>query len=507
MKQTLSNYIWSMISIIIIFIMIIVSTPFAKYVSDGIVNSVDAFYTAVLFRLNDGYKEVIQNKDWDYKIVGVTTPLNSSCTTVTYNEYLDMQNIPHENENDNNPDNTDNTEKYAIAISLTKYTGKSHRVIVPNLYEDNGKVFVVTSVGIPTEENKTELDHHDDNEPRANILGDNTGKIASVIVSQGVDINPYAFHNCNSLNTLILTNTNLISNYAFSSCSKLVNVSLGDNTSIVGDYAFANCENLKELDFGEKLTGIGKSAFYNCVSLESVRFSSSLSSIDDSAFIGCTALSKANFENTNITYIGNSAFKNCTSLEGSLRLPSTLTVIEKEAFYNCKGLNGTLYLPDNIDYIYDSAFENCSFIKTDFTNLKSLSVIGKSAFKNCKNMSFALVAPASLMYIGEEAFSGCYKCSDVILNEGLIGAGNNAFSGITKKTRSPLIIPSTCQYLSGKLKYQDDANKTPIFTPPSVNYFKINGVSQFIIANGNTSFKVENNTLYTVDGRIVSAYT
>ncbi len=64
-----------------------------------------------------------------------------------------------------------------------------------------------------------------------------------------------------------------ISDYAFSGCSSLTNVTIPDSVTIIGDYAFQGCSSLTSVTIPNSVTNIGESAFEDCDKLTDVYLS------------------------------------------------------------------------------------------------------------------------------------------------------------------------------------------------------------------------------------------
>jgi putative transposon-encoded protein len=105
-----------------------------------------------------------------------------------------------------------------------------------------------------------------------------------------------------------------------------------------------------------KVTSIGNSAFSGCSDLTSVTIGNSVTSIGNSAFSGCSDLTSVTIGNS-VTSIGNDAFRNCSSLT-SVTIGNSVTSIGNSAFYKCSGLT-SVTIPNSVTTIGDDAFYGC----------------------------------------------------------------------------------------------------------------------------------------------------
>jgi len=58
-----------------------------------------------------------------------------------------------------------------------------------------------------------------------------------------------------------------IKNFAFTNCSSLTSITIGNNVTRIGEWAFTGCSGLTSITIPESVTSIGSSAFYNCSGL------------------------------------------------------------------------------------------------------------------------------------------------------------------------------------------------------------------------------------------------
>ncbi len=93
------------------------------------------------------------------------------------------------------------------------------------------------------------------------------------IPSSTANIGEYAFSGCSSLTSVAIGNsvTN-IGNYAFLNCTGLTSGTIGDSVVNIGEYAFFSCTNLTRFTLGNRVTSIGYAAFFSCSGLTGVYF-------------------------------------------------------------------------------------------------------------------------------------------------------------------------------------------------------------------------------------------
>ena len=246
-----------------------------------------------------------------------------------------------------------------------------------------------------------------------------------------------AFQYCRNLNSINLTNVELIDHHAFEGCPKLSSVSFGDRIKI-GIHAFFGCTSLSSVDFGglteigahafeatalknvdlSNIDTVGECAFRNCKALESVVLGNDKLAVPFGCFEGCTKLSSIDL--SNIETINSRAFYGCTSL-GSVTL-TRVRVIDSDAFTGCTGLK-SLDLPV-ANYIGKNAFDGCIGLTT--VNFGSSSVsVSKEAFRNCSKLS--TINTEKISSINDGVFTNCSSLQSVVLGSGVTAIGEKAF--------------------------------------------------------------------------------
>jgi hypothetical protein len=208
------------------------------------------------------------------------------------------------------------------------------------------------------------------------------GKAGNYIVPNSVtNIGPYAFHYCTSLTTVAIPNgVTSIGRHAFTYCRSLTAITVDapnpvyssvdgvlfnnsqttlilypegkagsytipNSVTSIGDWAFSDCTNLTSVALGDSVASIGYEAFYDCYSLTTITVDAAnpvYSSVDGVLF--------NQSQTTLILYPKGKA--------GSYTIPSTATQIGSEAFYHCAGLTAVT-IPGSVTSIGSEAFYDC----------------------------------------------------------------------------------------------------------------------------------------------------
>ena len=130
---------------------------------------------------------------------------------------------------------------------------------------------------------------------------------------------------------------------AFSSCSGLTSVTIGDSVTSIGGGAFTLCSSLSSLTIPDSVTEIGNYAFYSCSGLTSVTIPNSVISIGNYAFWYCDGLTTVTIGNS-VTSIGVGAFSNCSGLTAVTNLALNPQSINSSVFNSVNISNCKLYV-------------------------------------------------------------------------------------------------------------------------------------------------------------------
>lgn len=242
----------------------------------------------------------------------------------------------------------------------------------------------------------------------------NQSRLTRITIGETVtEITPYLFYKNESFTFMALPHVQSIGTEAFSNCSKLTTLNLGDAMVSIGDGAFSTCTSITKLTFPNTTKTIGNSAFCNCSSVTEITTGSGLTSLGASAFYGCTSLTAIILPNQFKT-MGESAFENCTKLTIA-QLGESITAIPAEAFKNCIALS-EMNIPATTVSIGNQAFFNDSGLATITMN-EGLKTIGSEVFWNNSGV-VRFTIPGSVTSIGTNCFYGCTSVSYLIFSNG-----------------------------------------------------------------------------------------
>ena len=205
--------------------------------------------------------------------------------------------------------------------------------------------------------------------PETLVIPSTDGEGNDIIsIADGSSSSP-TFQGLESSNVIMQEGIIIIGNYAFRTCTNLLNINLSKSLTQIGEGAFERCGNLQNLVIPEGVISLGEAAFYSCNALLNISLPSTLTNIGEMAFENCTE----NLETITVTE-GNVVYY---SENNCLIEMSTKTLI--------LGSNNSI-IPDNVERIGDKAFSRCSKI-TNITIPDSVIYIGYSVFYGCNNLT------------------------------------------------------------------------------------------------------------------------
>ena len=232
-------------------------------------------------------------------------------------------------------------------------------------------------------------------------------------------------------------------------------------TKIIGNHAFYCCEELSEIKIPEGVTAIGDGAFEGCINLSSITLPESLISIGESAFEGCEKLQEIHLPD-GVRNIGNRAFNYCDHLR-SFNIPYGVETITAETIDGADIIlapdHPTLEIRES-SLISKADQKLIAYLGKGETGPykipEGIRIIGPYAFSGC---SVDVVFPESLIMIEEDAFYYCTGLESVVLPEGIVSIGDEAFLGASLKD---IYLPNTIEYVGNYAFTYSDLQKVSV---------------------------------------------
>ena len=291
-------------------------------------------------------------------------------------------------------------------------------------------------------------------------------KIASTVAYKGVtmsvkNIQPYLAYNNKYIQTLSVDYDGELPNYAFSQCSNMQSITLGQKLSAIGNYALEGCSSLKAVTIPGIVKTLGDYCFSGCSSLNSITIPSAVTTIKNYVFSNCTSLAKVIISDSESTLTlgsnySNPIFSSC---------PLDYVYIGRDISYQTGSSKGyspfyrntslrAVKITDKEKEISDNEFYGC-------TNLQQVEIgdgvtsIGNWAFSGCSSLKYFAFG-SQVTNIGQEAFSDCTAVTEITsLANTPPACGSQALDDINK-WECKLFVPKGCQTAYGNAEQWKD---------------------------------------------------
>lgn len=219
-----------------------------------------------------------------------------------------------------------------------------------------------------------------------------------------------------------------IGDHAFYQCTGLAQLTIPKSVNTIGGGAFY-CTGLAQINIPGSVTSIGAYAFSHCTKLMDVCLQEGIKTIEQSAFTDCKGLIQITIPNSVIS-IGKYAFGNCTGLL-SITIPEKVAQIQDHTFQDCTGLKD-VDIPEGVTSIGKYVFYGCKAL-TSVTIPSSVTDIGNSAFSNCSRLAGVTIFASTPPYIGNTVFESNASARKIYvpsesLAEYKVAAGWNEYS-------------------------------------------------------------------------------
>ncbi|MCH5148347.1 MAG: leucine-rich repeat domain-containing protein [Clostridiales bacterium] len=349
--------------------------------------------------------------------------------------------------------------------------------------------------------------------------------LTSITFGKVTTIEERAFYGCTKLPDINLDGVEYIGPRAFASCTSLTEVVLPDSVRHVGGYVFQSCSKLQKLTLGAGVEEFGVYPFdsdgitfgaveppmYTCNALESISVSENnpyFKSIDGILY-GSRAGDK-DFGEASVLYCVPPARENTL-----LQTASTTRVILPYAVHNQKYLT-TVVLNDGMENIGKGAFYNSA-------NLQSLSLpatvtnIGASILLNCPKVTYFYIAEGNEKYSsdGHVVYEGTVLTtyfgdesvpSDITIKDGITEIQSGVFmnkTNIMSVTISDSVTTIGDKAFSGCSGIQSLHIGAGLQPFDYTVFAYLQSLNTITISADNPYFTVENNILYSKDGKLL----
>lgn len=242
------------------------------------------------------------------------------------------------------------------------------------------------------------------------------------------------------------------------SASNVINLYIGENVSKIGQYNLYSFNNVKNLYYNAINCTCFKWNDSDLSNVSNIIIGDKVQSIPDNAFAGTSIITIKIPES--VTKINNAAFS--TTNLSSVTIPDTVTELGHSVFNNCFSLSNVT-LSDSITYIGPNSFAN--------SNISSLSI--PASVKNIDTSAFYNTSISE--FIVDERNENYSAVNGVLYNK----SGDTL--EIFPQGLFSLNIPKECKHIK---PYAFD----------NVRY-----LSTIKVEDGNTSFKVSADALYSID--------
>lgn len=257
---------------------------------------------------------------------------------------------------------------------------------------------------------------------------ENCHSLTDVTLNSGY-IATHLFKGAKNINYVTITNFNIIETEAFLNNTSLIQVIIEDTgnvtDNIIGYRAFEGCTNLNSVNLSNSnLVTLSNRAFRNCTNLKNLNLSlSTLTQIyadaDGSPFIN-SGVEKINLTDANITSTFYTFYG--TSHLTEVKLPTVLTTIGAYTFKNSSLT--TLKIPDNVTTLGNDAF-NSSNISTINWGNAVITSMGNYVFANSGLLSFTV--PDMIINLGDYCFSNS-RIQTITIHDNITKINSNCFA-------------------------------------------------------------------------------
>ena len=212
-------------------------------------------------------------------------------------------------------------------------------------------------------------------------------------------------------------------------------VNIPENVEVISEWAFSGCSKIEKVTMPDTVNSVGNGAFYGCSSLTDIYLSANITSLDDGVFDGCMLLNRLVIP-SKLVSVSSGAFTNCGIREFVIEDGNESLSFADGILYGEKGkvlirclpdVAGEINLQEGVVRIEEGAFYNClNITKVTFTD--SVTQMGENAFQGCQSL-MEIHLSRNLTNIPYNAFADCYSLEEIIIPESVTELESFAFVG------------------------------------------------------------------------------
>ena len=212
---------------------------------------------------------------------------------------------------------------------------------------------------------------------------------------------------------------------AFKGNKTITSITIHNGVKCIDEYAFSDCTSLKDVKIGDRAVSVERYAFSGCSSLENLRIGDGMKSIEEYAFYNCANL-KEIVLGKRINYIGNNAFASSDKIESIYALPTRAINCENAttAFHQNACKYATLYVKESSIDSYETTEPWSKFYIEPIGNFTLTYMVDGEVYKKEKYEYDSAITPLALPEKEGHTFSGWCEIPETMPAEDITVTGS-----------------------------------------------------------------------------------
>ena len=212
---------------------------------------------------------------------------------------------------------------------------------------------------------------------------------------------------------------------AFKGNKTITSITIHNSVKCIDEYAFSDCTSLKDVKIGDRAVSVERYAFSGCSSLENLRIGDGMKSIEEYAFYNCANL-KEIVLGKRINYIGNNAFASSDKIESIYALPTRAINCENAttAFHQNVCKYATLYVRESSIDSYETTEPWSKFYIEPIGDFTLTYMVDGEVYKKEKYEYDSAITPLALPEKEGHTFSGWCEIPETMPAEDITVTGS-----------------------------------------------------------------------------------